>query len=578
MDELLTGEKLIESLGNLVPASEYPGGETARKLGLSYRHAFAQVSDRTDGRYLPFYEDEIDLREQVASARFIAAYFPIVTGAIDTLTNYTIGRGFEYTAQETAPAGKNLARKVQQAIDLIADANGLVGELDREIHREARITGDIYTRVLWDGGVRIDCVDTVSIQEPGNPEPIERSLGTKHKLNAWWHGIHTAHSRQTRRQDYTRPLGFHAVYDDSGHDWEYIPASRTAHLRMNVGRDAPKGVSDLMVILQDAQQESRIKRNTGIGAEALSAIVMVRKHAKGTPKRTIENMGAANATSSHAKQTESGATTGYTEAIPPGTVKDIPDGLDMLFGPMGTLNHNTYLEVAQYLARQMGIRWATPEYMISGDASNGNYASTLVAESPFVKSREADQAVFARHFESVLWKGIRLLWEHGFFGSTDWEPIRTLVRIKTDAPEVASRDPNQQAATNEILHRNGIKSKETWAAELGLDYAEESAGSVAEPEPVPGFTPEVETFAGLEDGAPGLNGAQITAAIDVLKSVSLGNLSFVAASELLRGIGIEPDRAEAMVNAAKATDITTEKEAADVFESRVNAIRQTLVD
>ena len=30
-----------------------------------------------------------------------------------------------------------------------------------------------------------------------------------------------------------------------------------------------------------------------------------------------------------------------------------------------------------------------PEYMVSGDASNANYASTLVAESPFVKARQA---------------------------------------------------------------------------------------------------------------------------------------------------------------------------------------------
>ena len=42
--------------------------------------------------------------------------------------------------------------------------------------------------------------------------------------------------------------------------------------------------------------------------------------------------------------------------------------------------------------RAIGSALAMPEYMISGDSSNANYASTMVAEGPAVKTFEEMQA------------------------------------------------------------------------------------------------------------------------------------------------------------------------------------------
>src|SRR6185369_4253327 len=89
---------------------------------------------------------------------------------------------------------------------------------------------------------------------------------------------------------------------------------------------------------------------------------------------------------------------------PPGSVLKVGYGQEYLPGPMGAERNAGFELVGQYSLRRIGVRWNMPEYMISGDASNGNYSSTLVAESPFVKAREADQQFYKRHFLSILWK------------------------------------------------------------------------------------------------------------------------------------------------------------------------------
>jgi hypothetical protein len=192
----------------------------------------------------------------------------------------------------------------------------------------------------------------------------------------------------------------------------------------------------------------------------------------------------SSATSSYEKPTKDGTRTAYREQLAPATIKDVPRGMTHQLGPLGTLRSPIYIEVDQFLLRKIWSRWNAPEYM-SGDASNANYSSTLVAESPFVKAREADQRFYSVHYERLAWKALYIYHELGAFGRVTWEQIRQSVRIKIDVPEVASRDPLAQAQWNELLHRNRIKSKRTWAAELGLDLDEELREMQSEPQVEP---------------------------------------------------------------------------------------------
>ena len=51
-----------------------------------------------------------------------------------------------------------------------------------------------------------------------------------------------------------------------------------------------------------------------------------------------------------------------------------------------------HVQIVQAGLRALGNRWDMPEYMISGDSSNANYASTLVSGAPFVTGIEWEQS------------------------------------------------------------------------------------------------------------------------------------------------------------------------------------------
>jgi hypothetical protein len=123
--------------------------------------------------------------------------------------------------------------------------------------------------------------------------------------------------------------------------------------------------------------------------------------------------------------------------------------------------------------------------MISGDASNANYASTMVAESPFVKSCEAEQRFYRSRFRRIMWKVIRTAFDAGRFSrwSVDFGALKQLVSVQIQSPAVSVRDQLSEAKTSELEHRNGILSKRTWAAQAGHDYDMEQQNLSAERNP-----------------------------------------------------------------------------------------------
>ena len=144
-------------------------------------------------------------------------------------------------------------------------------------------------------------------------------------------------------------------------------------------------------------------------------------------------------------------------------------------GPLGSSHGPNFIAIGQAVLRTIGSRWCMPEYMISGDASNANYSSTLVAESPFVKACEAEQRFYKSRFSRIAWKAVRIAAEAGRFAPfhVDFAALRELVAIQIEAPAIAVRDQLGEAQTSEIEHRNGVLSLRTWAALAGRDYETE---------------------------------------------------------------------------------------------------------
>jgi hypothetical protein len=484
---------LLESPQPVVaPWYEYPAYDTWGMSGSVYERPYiwTQPDDKTEGRYRPLYENAQDVRRITAEARSMCELFPVAKGLLRKLSDYIIGNGWDFIVQpkndyENDPTAISLAALVQKSVDKILNYNNFVGGLDRQLHERSRIDGNAFPALYPEGDcVRIEPVDYSYVLEPEEKKQLERYVGTSHKLNGWWHGVHTLWNPILKRDDVCRPLGYHAVFDNLGEQWDYLPIWRVEHIKRNVENIARVGVSDFLTVQQDLQNEAKLRRNTALGAAILAAIVGIRQHAEGTTQSTVESMVSGSATGSYQKPIDGGSRTQYQQNVAPGTVKDIPKGMEWLAGPMGTLNQPVYIEVDQFLLRLIGSLWSMPEFLTSGDASNANYASTLVAESPFVKYCEAEQAGYAAHFERLVWKAVHMLSKMNKLGA-NIQQVTQLLEINAEYTSPASRDKLQQAQTNQLNIEMGIMSKRTAANDAGLDYDEEEANIALEPKPVP---------------------------------------------------------------------------------------------
>ena len=483
-------EQLLEGWGDIVGTSDagwlqdYDNsyGTTLAR----YQRPATTLFDRTDGRFLPIYQTEFDLAVIRAMGRTLAQVAPALVGAVRTMCNYTIGAGFTFTASRDDTADLPTTRAtplvdaVQREINTLLDDTDFVGAFDREIHNSCIEDGEVFLHLKPDrcGGVKISRCEPDQVRQPAASRELEDwvsdtfGIACDAFVSSWSFGIHT------RADEPDVALGYHVVTDESGINWEYIPASRMVHIKRNVPRNAKRGLSDFYPIEADSTRGEKLRRNMAEGAAVQSAIAYVRQHVPGAMRTGVEQMLGENRIGTSPQQLPMGGSRSRSVVqYRPGTVVDLSAGLEYKPGPMGSDRANDFMVVAQYVQRMQAVRWSMPEYMFTGDASNANYSSTLVAESPFVKSCEAEQRFYARHFVSLLWKALHIRWEMGAFDQfgLTWEELEKTIEIKAECPAVATRDELANVQRQEILIRLGLLSRKTAASQNGLDYEAELA-------------------------------------------------------------------------------------------------------
>jgi len=99
---------------------------------------------------------------------------------------------------------------------------------------------------------------------------------------------------------------------------------------------------------------------------------------------------------------------------------------------------------------------------ISGN-SNANYASTMVAQNPFVREIEDWQDFFAVYYKEIFARVIKAGIEYGDL------PKGTKTNCTMEWPSLITADIEKNNKAREIQHRNKILSKKTWQQKEGLD-------------------------------------------------------------------------------------------------------------
>lgn len=519
--------------GSMVPAHEYPSYERTRGRA----RYVSNVQDRERGGNRPHLETEWDLWAMQGTARWLAGYDSAAIGVIENLTSYILGTGFDYQLQAKPrfQVGETLLTAAQSILDQWQE-DCLWRRVECEGFQRAVRDGEWFMSMIVkrDGRIAPRFIEPEHIREPLDSSGAAGMLGYDFETTDWSWGIASDFlDSQDVRGYYLDPTGDGAWCD-------FKLPHEVEHCKLNVDAGVKRGISDFYAAACDVERAGKLNTNIGEGAAIQAAIALIRKGMKGTSKGAIESARSLGADFSVDRPTQDGSKTNYYEHYAPGRIHTT-SGMDVMYGPMGTPAAAHFISAQQMILRRVGQRWAMPEYMVSGDASNANYASTLVAESPFVKRAERQQQLFIEHYRNVIWRVLTclpamkdLLYRAGL----TLAEFRAAVQLNVQPPRVSVRNRNEETGIRSQLNQAGILSKRTWAGLEELDHEAENENIKAEQKD--------------SDVAAVLNGAQITAAAGVLTGIATGTTAPAAAVELLVSLGIGRPAAQHMVRSTDA--------------------------
>ncbi len=401
----------------------------------------AASSKRSGGG--PFSEQTLrELREQ---CRRLAATNEFAINGHENRISYIVGAGHSYRAAVCkgmdAPAEVPLA--VQKVLDEFIEENRWQAR-QQEIVRRVDRDGEAFLRFFVDraGLTRVRYIEPDEIVTP--PALAGNSSAS--------FGI------QTDAADVETVLGYYV-------DDEFVDAGDVQHRRANVDFNVKRGLPLYTPVRKNLRRAEKLLRNMSVVAEIQSAIALIRKH-RGASRSGIEHFVAADADAT-ATSSLSGRTRHFSQ-YGPGTSLDAPAGLEYDFPARG-LDASTFVTVLQAELRAIAARLVMPEFMFTSDASNANYASTMVAEGPAMKMFERLQASTIEHDRAVMWRVV----DNAVRAGRLQQDVRSLVDIQIIPPSLHVRDQLRGAQVDRIAFDSGILSPQTWSQHLGLDYDQE---------------------------------------------------------------------------------------------------------
>ena len=442
---------------------------------------------RKGGRDYPFYQTETELALLRAPARVLCGANGYAAGMVEGLTSYVIGTGIVYRVAERKQATEvpdGLKESAQEAVDEFLDRTewygGELPGLEEELFKRSVEDGEFLLLhvPLEDGRVDVRTAE---------PEQLTQKPGEDFEVYGF--GVKTAPG------DVQCPLAYWIQTGVGLGDGDEHDASLVTHFRRNAKRNSKRGVTDFAFDAFEAlQQASVLRSNLGGAAAEQAAIVGVRQHQTATQEQISrfvdEDSDFASTDYLTGRQTPTRKTRRGWE--------DIPEGMGYVSGP-GATNAPAHLSVLQSLLRAAGVRWNAPEWLISGDASNNNYASSLVGESPFVKRVLREQ----RRYREAFRRTMLIVLEHAADAGRvrdaagrpyTWAEVKSLLDVTAEAPSPATRNRLEEAQVAAIEVPLGVESRQRYAQQQGrdfqqvlrdnLDYLDEAGGDGPElPDP-----------------------------------------------------------------------------------------------
>jgi len=385
-----------------------------------------------------------DIRQQ---CRALALHNEFAINGHENRISYIVGPGHSYRAavKKGLTATPELTHAVQAVLDEFLVKNDWTRRQAEIVRRRDR-DGEVFLRFFVDA----DGLTRVRFVEPDQVStPVELA---SHPAAAC--GI------LTDRHDVEEVIAYFI-------DGQPVPAAEIQHRKANVDSNVRRGLPLFYPVRKNLRRAEKLLRNMSSVAEIQSAIALIRRHT-GATRTAVQQFVSDTAT-----RVATDPATGQTRTVQryePGTIIDAPAGMEYDF-PAAALDAGKFVAVLQAELRAIASRLVMPEFMLTSDASNGNYSSTLMAEGPALRMFARLQAEQVADDLAVL---RRVLANAVAAGRLPAESL-SAIDIQAVPPSLEVRDPLKEAQVHKIEHTAGILSPQTWSQRRGLDYEQEQA-------------------------------------------------------------------------------------------------------
>jgi len=398
------------------------------------------------------YRTEPELADIQAQCRALAVSNEFAINGHENRISYIVGTGHNYRAalKKHAAASPQLAIAVQQLLDAFLRNNQWHRRQQETLLRMDR-DGEAILRLFVDheGSTRVRFV------EPGQLVTPQELAGQQ----AHSFGVHT---------DADDVETVHGYWIDG----TYIDAGEVQHRKANVDQNVKRGLPLFFPVRKNLRRAERLLRNMSIVAEIQSAIALIRRHRSGSRsavQQFISQQADATVTSPASSRTS------HVKRYGPGTILDAHADVDYEF-PAAALDAGSYVTVLQAELRAIAARLVMPEFMLTSDASNANYSSTMVAEGPAVRMFERAQRQMIDGDLEIL----RRVVDHAVHRGQLPIDVLTQIEIQAVPPSLNVRNRLEESQAWRIEFESGVLSRQTWSQRCGLDYDQEQENMAEE--------------------------------------------------------------------------------------------------
>lgn len=443
-------------------------------------------TDWAHGGYWPFFRTEPELAFLRTTSRVTTVINSNAVGLLRGLTGYIIGKGFEprVTTKDNDEVPAWVLTKAQDVIDEFCERT-LWDEFQQELFRESVRDGEWFTRLYFrpDGRTVVRRLWPESIMQPPGSSLEEWSWGIK-----------------TDPDDYQTVHAYWTADPKHPHDGEVVPASEVVHYRRNTPGQVKRGMPDFIFDTREVgEMARRLRRNMSVGAALQASIAWVEQYAAAS-EAVVAGIGSTKADATFPRLSLTGDQDRRSEWREAGEIVRIGKGKEFV-PPPGPTAAESHLSILHACYRGICVRWNAPDWLGSADSSNNNYASSLVAESPFVRTGEMEQGSYAARFAQIL---KRVIWHAARSGLMEGVPEHLVEKIlvQVTPPLMAVRDRNSEVNRLAQEIQLGLTSKQTAAQELDRDWENEQTNIRAEGDQ---GNPQASA---MPQGAPGGGGGE----------------------------------------------------------------------